>query len=1451
MKRTDEKGNLKKHTDGVVRWIAAVVGCWGIFFGCAKERPYDVLYKDQNLVSRATIDTDIEYLYSSSTMGVPRFTESMRPYWQGRERIVKWRWEEGGLTAYQLEEEEKYNDNPFNHKPILTIPGEYLAFRCALNEDDECSNREEVNTETHWEERDHFLPEYQDIAIREADSLNLPSNTDSCFSEVGSRLIHREITRDFINIEIEKSYRFSDDFECISQLWFASGGYEEFMDKLDENGGTFNTRISFNFANIKKVSDPDYKTIDYPIEDQHIFGFFSTHQKHKDIVGRTDRDYYLQRWSPHKKGTIDEEGNRLVTYTLSKEFARPANAYLKRATEQAFERMNFTLEKNRVKLRLKLVQGDENTHPGDLRNTMLNLIEDIASPLLGYGPLVANPRTGEIIRAHTNMYKGTLEHSAPVSYYLLRAEEMRDTSGDASIPPPAVARWQKGVAEVKANRRQQVFFGAPAPQQRGSAAPTPTQKDFTIPTLAQTEFVETDRDIEVWENFLKDFESESPIDRWKSFAIRDLDEVSFEVFSAKLQKSVAEGNIPQSEIERSEHILKALKTRKKALRVLQRNNGYTVDKLNNLKQFSKAALDEINAVSGVRDQQGRLRPWVSLNEGQQRQLLEILVRYTYIPVLIHEIGHNLGLRHNFHGSADKTHFWGEKAQQTLGLNAKTNSSSIMDYIFSGLSELSTFGPYDVAALRFAYNREMPVLVYCRPRNGQPTFHPQSNPLPVCEEVVDQNSEDLLYQHLHERAPREDQGRPAVTQMYQLPEGAKASQVPLRAVFEYCTDQDRGQSLFCNVYDEGTTLRELLDFRIRDYQDSYALRNVRWLRDNMSERDHIWHLISVFRNLAGIRTFHEIWQRVANDLQGALPEGTLHWGCDYQFANSNQRNQRLCRQLDDIIYVNNTAGRFLLDLVKMPDKICHASVVDPQQGARPQEKVLGLGKDIPNIARWAWQHSSRGLGEMDVHELTNCHNPLVAQFYQQAIRQQQKNPAIRLEILGERGQVHNDVAAFPRRGVRSYVGDLEIRGAWIEKLLAMHILTYQGLMTTRGGNVYRSYFEHPPFREELGNLIEHFSYSLPLKGGTPFKASNRFEYHSMAVASGLNYSIPSPDYHRFLRLFLPFPNQNSWKIGPVMLSMAAEASEVSKRELPDNLAMLSRVHALRDFMTVRSYDSSFMTPNALTSAGASGSRSYLVSDLDQTYVASERNGLAAKLIRLLEGGLEANSKAIDQALAEFATPARPEETTTPSSRENTATDSSQESTEETERNEEAEETPEVPAALPLMWPFSPGTALQTSPGMVAQTGIEPVTIAGVENSKKEERPPRGKKSNSGLDREAQTVLNNMMEIKAVTGLLANDVFEIERRGHIAAGNGQIFQGLLRLLAQRWGDHRLGEAFQAYRLKHGSPRGVMQNFTDIDYLDLIYYSGDAELKEVIKDNLLDALISIPQQEVGVSF
>jgi len=73
-------------------------------------------------------------------------------------------------------------------------------------------------------------------------------------------------------------------------------------------------------------------------------------------------------------------------------------------------------------------------------------------------------------------------------------------------------------------------------------------------------------------------------------------------------------------------------------------------------------------------------------------------QFSIVSTLLHELGHNFGLRHNFYGSIDVSD---ESWQKGI------RSSSIMDYLNSN-SDMGRLGPYDQAAVRWAYADELQV-----------------------------------------------------------------------------------------------------------------------------------------------------------------------------------------------------------------------------------------------------------------------------------------------------------------------------------------------------------------------------------------------------------------------------------------------------------------------------------------------------------------------------------------------------------------------------------------------------------------------------------------------------------------------------------------------------------------------------------------------------------------------
>ncbi len=148
-------------------------------------------------------------------------------------------------------------------------------------------------------------------------------------------------------------------------------------------------------------------------------------------------------------------------------------------------------------------------------------------------------------------------------------------------------------------------------------------------------------------------------------------------------------------------------------------------------------------------------------------------REVFYSLLLHELGHNFGLRHNFYGSADKEHYTAEYHQVREGLRRGDPRihpldldtmaySSIMDYKSSFYSHNAGLGPYDSAAIKYGY---------------------LSN--------IDKRSDSIV-----------------------------------KANFKFCTDHQVGENLLCNRFDQGSTVSEVIWHIIDRYKKNYLRTHFR-------------------------------------------------------------------------------------------------------------------------------------------------------------------------------------------------------------------------------------------------------------------------------------------------------------------------------------------------------------------------------------------------------------------------------------------------------------------------------------------------------------------------------------------------------------------------------------------------------------------------------------------------
>lgn len=155
-----------------------------------------------------------------------------------------------------------------------------------------------------------------------------------------------------------------------------------------------------------------------------------------------------------------------------------------------------------------------------------------------------------------------------------------------------------------------------------------------------------------------------------------------------------------------------------------------------------------------------------------------LVVGKFLGTLVHEMGHNFGLRHNFMASNDSANFMSVSETAT---KAQVRSSSVMEYSSFNEDRLVKPGPYDIAAIRFGYGDS--VLL----NNGE-----------VTKLDVKQNISQNL------------QGKSSELHKY-----------------KFCTDDDVSSTdPMCQRHDAGVTPLEVVKNIIADYQASVELLNFR-------------------------------------------------------------------------------------------------------------------------------------------------------------------------------------------------------------------------------------------------------------------------------------------------------------------------------------------------------------------------------------------------------------------------------------------------------------------------------------------------------------------------------------------------------------------------------------------------------------------------------------------------
>ncbi len=575
------------------------------------------------------------------------------------------------------------------------------------------------------------------------------------------------------------------------------------LDKTSDATVVANYHISL--VKVNSVISKDYKTISYPegSTDEQTFGFFSSRKTQLDIDNNnTDHSVVqiMNRWNPNRTE---------IVYHLSDEFAKPENKLIKDLTYQTVDNLNKGLSEAGVHFRINLKDPSGKT-PGDIRNSMIVLVEDpVASSIIGYGPQTEDPVTGEIISARTVMFLGTIKKYIKYTY-------------DEIIREKRSAKVEK----LKAS----------------SITLSDTLKQNVL-ALKST---------------------------GKVFGASDLaDQVMSKINST--QKSLEQNNKKISVgllDQNSVRIVKDLKnyTANKNPEYSGRDLKSQLKYMNEAKNCAFAPAIE-GASGGISQKlmaqiSDDAKPWENLTDSEKEKVIAIILPEIWVPTLIHEMGHNLGLRHNFAASEDKANYLSQEELQKIGSDHQIPFSSVMDY-GNDLKTLPVLGKYDIAALKFGYLRQVEV------QSGD-----QTQMTDVTETLQKLN--------------------PQLETV-----GLKVKQ------YQYCTDENLGINAGCKQFDLGSSYTEIVQNLIKDYEDGYTKRNLRDGRANMSLADDLTYVSRINRTFKELRIMMEVVERFK--YRYGLSDDSALW--------------EKVPFLKDLKQATLIGGSFLTNVLLVPDTMC--------------------------------------------------------------------------------------------------------------------------------------------------------------------------------------------------------------------------------------------------------------------------------------------------------------------------------------------------------------------------------------------------------------------------------------------------------------------------------------------------------------------------------------------------
>jgi len=242
----------------------------------------------------------------------------------------------------------------------------------------------------------------------------------------------------------------------------------------------------------------------------------------------------------------------------------------------------------------------------------------------------------------------------------------------------------------------------------------------------------------------------------------------------------------------------------------------------------------------------------SLLAGLRDEMIQDLLGRIYYSVSLHEVGHTLGLRHNFAASSDALNYqpnywnlkvskdgsgkwvsrnlWDQETREQIGGDIRSlQYSSIMDYGQKATFGFPGLGTYDRAAIKYGYGHMLEV--FNQTPNVEPfkpyleTPNGDSTAVEVIRPVTDE-LEKIFYRVHYSQIPNLFGNLEGISDRRDVGVEELDSSAKVEVPYRFCSDEMAGTYPWCDTWDDGPDAFEIV-FNVLDVTEQYWIFSGTW------------------------------------------------------------------------------------------------------------------------------------------------------------------------------------------------------------------------------------------------------------------------------------------------------------------------------------------------------------------------------------------------------------------------------------------------------------------------------------------------------------------------------------------------------------------------------------------------------------------------------------------------